>query len=101
MTTTLKYVVVTTRKTHKCFCCRRNFPAGTNMRYWTVVSEDGFSSGYECATCEELLSLAKNDFHTEEGYPEGCVDEALIKGETPETLLQNARDRIKSKQCLN
>lgn len=105
MTTTLKYVVVTTRKPHRCFCCERVFPKGTNMRYWSVVGDDGFGSGYNCATCEELLTLTDYLNDPYEGYSHGCVYEALNKGQTPEQLLVHEREekrkREEKQKCLN
>lgn len=98
MNTTLTCKVVTTRKPHRCFCCRRVFPKGTDMQYWSNVCDGDFGSGYNCATCEELLQIAYKNFDDGEGYQEGCVDESLDKDQTPEALLQIERIRAQIKK---
>ncbi len=47
------------------------------MQYWSNVCDGSFGSGYNCATCQELLNLAYDMFNDGEGYPPGCVYEAL------------------------
>lgn len=80
--------IVTTRKSHRCNACRRVFEAGTKMRI-QVNNSDGLIIWRECPTCQELLSKYHSHFKDDfdNVYYEGCVNEALERGQTPEQLL--------------
>lgn len=89
---------VTVRKPHRCIMCRRKFPEGSRMHYQSNIYKGDFGSVYWCMTCEGLSKMASTDFSDGEfSYPEGCVDESLEKGQTPEMLLMD----LKEKECLN
>ena len=79
---------VITRKKHKCNACLRFFEKGTKMRL-QVNTYNGIMTWRECPTCTELLSKHRShfaDYYDNMCY-EGCVDEALNKGQSPEDLL--------------
>ena len=80
--------VVTTRKKHNCSACGRVFEAGTKMRT-QVNTFDGIQTWRECPTCQELLSKYRSHFEDDYDHMcyEGCVNEALERGMTPENLL--------------
>ena len=84
MSTSLKYEIVTTKKTHECFACCRKFPEGSKMRYFVgIVGE--FSYGYSCLTCDEIMHMMDYD---DDGFPYAFVADELEKGQTPEQLLE-------------
>jgi formylmethanofuran dehydrogenase subunit E len=65
----------------------RVFEAGTKMRT-QVNTSDGLITWRECPTCQELLSKHRSAFEDEDSICfEGCVNEVLAKGQTPEELL--------------
>lgn len=80
--------VVTTRKKHMCNACLRIFEAGIKMRT-QVNTSDGLITWRQCPTCEELLSKHRSKFEDDYDHLcyEGCVDEVLEQGQTPEELL--------------
>lgn len=88
MSTTLTDKIVITRKPHVCFSCLRKFPEGTEMRYWTGMTSDGFNSVYCCETCDKIMDKYPWD-DDGDGYPEGFVREMLEKDQTPEQLLES------------
>lgn len=71
------------------------------MQYWTTICDGGFGSGYNCATCEQLLVEGRAAFIDQEGYEEGCVYEHLEKDQTPEQLLKHVREEKEKQRCLN
>lgn len=87
MSTTLTDKIVITRKPHVCFSCLRKFPEGTEMRYWTGTTSDGFYSVYCCKTCNKIMDKSCY-YDDDDGYPEGFVREMLAPGQTPEQLLE-------------
>lgn len=62
------------------------------MSYWVTIYDGDFGDGYNCKTCEDIITLSPNHFDDGEGYPEGCVAESLEKGQTPEQLLQELKE---------
>lgn len=84
----LRDKIVKTRKKHNCSACWRVFDKGTQMRT-KVNTFDGIVTWRECPTCTELLQKYRSLF--EDDYDrmayEGCVNEALYRGQTPEQLL--------------
>lgn len=86
MSTTLTDKIVVTRKPHVCFSCFRKFPKGTEMRYWSGVSQGDFNSVYSCHTCEKIMDKMEQ---YDDGYPEGFVRDMLEKDQTPEQLLES------------
>jgi hypothetical protein len=84
--TTLKYKIVTIRKKHRCFLCGRIFEPGTRMIYFVCVDGGDFSSGYNCFTCEKIVSYSdEHEFYRDD------VIEMLDKGQTPEQLLEELK----------
>lgn len=88
--TTLKYKEVRTKKPHVCFSCIRKFDIGNKMFYWVCVDDDGISTGYNCKTCDEIITLSKE---TDITY--GFVFEWLNKGQTAEDLLESLKNKNK------
>ena len=85
MSTSLKSVIVKTKKQHQCFSCLRIFPSNTKMNYSAGIYEGDFSAGYSCMTCVDIMNRCE---HESEGYSEGFVREMLEKDQTPEQLLE-------------
>jgi len=93
--TILSDKIVTTRKKHRCNACMRVFEAGTKMRT-QVNTEDGIMTWRECPSCNELLSKHRAIFEDEDNMCfEGCVNEVLKKGQTPEELLLQLKNETK------
>jgi hypothetical protein len=85
--------IVTTRKSHLCNACHRRFEKGTIMRS-QVNTYDGIGTWRECPTCTILLDKHRDCFSDEYNVCEdGCVNESLDKGETPEDLLIRLSNR--------
>lgn len=82
--------IVTTRKEHKCNACLRVFKPGTRMKT-QVNTFDGIGVWRLCPTCQVLLKNFKSYFEDDYDYlfHEGCVNEMLQLGQTPEELLNN------------
>jgi len=79
--------IVTTRKSHRCNACCRVFEKGIKMRT-QVNTFEGIGIWRECPTCQELLSKYRSYFEDYEHFCyEGCVNEVLERGQTPEELL--------------
>ena len=80
--------IVKTRKKHMCNACGRMFEKGTKMRT-QVNTFDKIATWRECPTCTELLNKHRSFF--EDDYEhicyEFCVNEVLLKNQTPEQLL--------------
>lgn len=87
----LSHKDVITRKKHRCNACLRTFPAGTKMNVQTVANEGTIYNWYACQTCEELMAIS-NDLDDGYGeYEQGCVDNALNVGQTPEEMLEECK----------
>lgn len=74
--------VVTTRKSHICFGCGREFPKGSRMEKSLVIDGTPFS----CYLCETCLSITQNMEPWDEfGYgdlrEEALEIEEALKGE--------------------
>lgn len=82
--------IVTTRKPHVCSACCRRFETGAKMRT-QVNTSDGLVTWRECETCQKLLSKYRSRFEDDYDHMcyEGCVNEVLERGQTPEDLLSN------------
>ncbi len=90
MNITLKHKTVKIRKERQCLYCYRNFPVGSEMKYWAGVYEMDFYSGYNCITCGKIIDAWERKYgHDEDGYPEGAIKEALKPNQTPEQLLES------------
>ncbi len=79
---------VVTRKIHCCSACGRAFKASTKMRTQVNIYEGSIGTWRECPTCTELISKFPDHFKDEGVFPHLCVDEILVKGQTPEDLLE-------------
>lgn len=80
--------IVITRKKHVCNACGRVFEKGTKMRT-QVNTYDGIGTWRTCATCDKLITNFPEHFKDEYdgSFHEGCVYEALERGQTPEDYL--------------
>lgn len=54
MIKTIKDKVVKIRIPHVCFGCGREFPKGTEMRYYFQYDGGGTISSYLCSTCQKV-----------------------------------------------
>lgn len=91
---TISQKCVTTRKSHQCVLCLREFPKNTRMEVQAILSDGTVGSIYICQTCYWLRPLARDkliDFYDHNSYPEGCVHDALPDGMTPEEWLASLR----------
>jgi len=52
MSDTLSSKIVITRKTHACFGCALEYPAGTNMHAVSVADSGKVETNYWCETCQ-------------------------------------------------
>jgi predicted nucleic acid-binding Zn ribbon protein len=58
-----------------------------------VNTFDGIQTWRACPTCEELLSKHRSYFADDENIcSESCVNEVLVKGQTPEELLNELKN---------
>lgn len=88
-----------TRKNHKCSACLRVFEKGTKMRT-QVNTFDGIGTWRECPTCIKLIGNYRSYFE-DEGERlcyEGCVNEVLDRGQTPENLLSAMEKKFDTPQ---
>lgn len=81
----LKHKVVTTKKSHECFFCRRKFPPKTRMTYVVASFSGDLHATYGCETCEGIINIMDTD---SDEYDYGYVEEMLKIGQTPEQLLE-------------
>ncbi len=83
--------IVITRKEHYCDACLRKFPKGTKMRTQVNVYDE-INTWRECLTCQVLLSEHRECFAEDDDIAyEGCVNNSLQEGETPEMLLEKLK----------
>jgi hypothetical protein len=75
------------KKPRKCFACLRKSEIGESMVYTTGVVDGDFFALYTCLTCDEILSLSKQDEPFQEGYVNDCLD----KNQTPEQYLETLK----------
>jgi len=68
---------VKTRKSHNCWGCAKEYPAGTEMKYSVAVDGGDFSSCYWCDDCEEILSRLDH-WMLEEGFVFGELVEYAV-----------------------
>lgn len=61
---------VKTRKSHKCFGCRKEIKSGTLVTKINVVDMGKISSDYWCKVCEEVV---QRDSEHGDMFPEGSV----------------------------
>lgn len=80
--------IVTTRKKYNCSACGRLFEEGVKMRT-QVNTYDGIGTWRACMACDKLITNYPEHFEDnyDGSFPEGCVSEALERGQTPEELL--------------
>lgn len=69
MTTIIESKMVTTRKEHQCFGCRRIYPAGTEMEH-SVQVDDYLFHIYLCHDCLNYLDTL-DSWERAEGFCEG------------------------------
>lgn len=64
--------IVTTRKEHTCYGCRRIFPKGARLQRNTYVEDREIYSLYMCCVCEEYI---KQHYSYQDEYSEGDVQD--------------------------
>lgn len=81
---------VCTRKEHQCFACLDVYPIGTHMTVSVNTDCGEIYSLYSCEICETLMNTYAQDLwdYAESCFNEGCVHDALRKGQTKEQLLK-------------
>ena len=57
------------------------------MRYWSGLHEGDFGAFYSCNTCEKII----DKLPSEDGIPEGYVNEMLNKDQSPEQFLETLK----------
>ena len=100
----LRHKIVTTLKPHKCWGCRKEFPANTKMFCNTSVVDNEISSVYWCSKCSDVISkLSCNDFEDGilygeiiDNYKEEFMDQTTIPGllEPGESLERRKKEYI-------
>ena len=55
MSDILRWHEVKTRKSHKCWGCGKEYPAGSQMISAAYADEGTVSGGYWCETCQEYM----------------------------------------------
>ena len=78
----LKYKEVTTRKSQRCFGCRRAFPGGTKMICETV-KDDILFTAYLCLTCRYI---SEHELDWMDGFCEGDLYDRAIEIEAEQAL---------------
>lgn len=78
----LTHKEVTTRKSHRCFGCRRIFPSGRKMVRETVKDDIIFTT-YLCSTCQYISA---NELEYGDEYCEGDLYERAMEIEAEQAL---------------
>jgi hypothetical protein len=66
--------MVKTRKSHRCFGCRKEFPKGRRILYNKGLFDGKFFSGYLCSPCDKV----RHNGDYRDGYSEGELREARV-----------------------